>query len=93
MQIRDALKRAGRPGHAGKSGDKLRVIVELEVRSPEEPHLAHLSALGLDVERVIGNKVLGVIAKGKLPALEADESVRAVEPSEKLKLHVPAAGA
>lgn len=76
-RLRQALKRA----------ETLRVIVELEVRSPNDEDLAHLGELGLDVERVIGNKVVGSIPAGKLEGLEADESVRVVERSAKLGLH------
>lgn len=75
-RLRDTLKRP----------ETLRVIVELEVRSPKEADLEHLGDLGLDVERVIGNKVVGSIPKAKLSKLEDDGSVRAVERSEKLSL-------
>jgi hypothetical protein len=70
-----------------KRPQTLRVIVELEVRAPEEKDLAHLGELGLDVERVIGNKVVGSILAAKLAGLEKDDSVRMVERSEKLGLH------
>ena len=73
--------------HALKRPDTLRVIVELLVRSPREEDLVHLSELGLDVERVVGNKVVGSILAAKLECLEKDDSVRMVEPSEKLGLH------
>ncbi len=76
-KLRDALKRL----------ETLRVIVELEVRCPQEKDLEHLGDLGLDVERVVGNKVVGSIPAGKLQGLESDESVRMVERSEKLGLH------
>jgi hypothetical protein len=76
-RLRQALKRP----------QTLRVIVELEVRAPEEKDLAHLGELGLDVERVIGNKVVGSILAAKLAGLEKDDSVRMVERSEKLGLH------
>jgi hypothetical protein len=76
-RLRQALKRP----------QTLRVIVELEVRAPEEKDLVHLGELGLDVERVIGNKVVGSILAAKLAGLEKDDSVRMVERSEKLGLH------
>jgi hypothetical protein len=76
-KLRDSLKRP----------KTLRVIVELDMRSPEEKDLEHLGDLGLDVERVVGNKVVGSIPAAKLQGLEADESVRMVERSEKLGLH------
>lgn len=70
-----------------KRPETLRVIVELEVRSPKDEDLEHLGDLGLDVERVFGNKVVGCIPSAKLQGLEEDESVRMVERSEKLGLH------
>ena len=76
-KLRDQLKRP----------ETLRVIVELEVRSPQDKDLEHLGDLGLDVERVVGNKVVGWIPAAKLEGLEADDSVRMVERSEKLGLH------
>ncbi len=76
-KLRDSLKRP----------KTLRVIVELDMRSPEDKDLEHLGDLGLDVERVVGNKVVGSIPAAKLQGLEADESVRMVERSEKLGLH------
>ena len=76
-KLRDQLKRP----------ETLRVIVELEMRSPQDQDLAHLGDLGLDVERVVGNKVVGLIPAAKLEGLEKDDSVRMVERSEKLGLH------
>ena len=76
-KLRDELKRP----------ETLRVIVELDVRSPQDKDLEHLGDLGLDVERVVGNKVVGSIPAAKLEGLEADDSVRMVERSEKLGLH------
>ncbi|MGH9318758.1 MAG: hypothetical protein ACRD3V_02575 [Vicinamibacteria bacterium] len=80
MQLRNGLNRA-------RAGDKLKVIVELEMRSPEEKDLERLGELGLKVDRVIGNKVIGSITAKQLPALEGDESVRIVECSQKLRLY------
>jgi hypothetical protein len=75
--LRDTVKRP----------EILRVIVELEARSPKDEDLAHLTELGLDVERVFGNKVVGSISRAKLEGLENDDSVRMVERSRKLGLH------
>jgi hypothetical protein len=76
-RVRDTLKRP----------ETLRVIVELEVRSPKEEDLEHLGELGLDVERVVGNKVVGSISRAKLEGLENDDSVRVVEKTQRLGLH------
>jgi hypothetical protein len=70
-----------------KRNGTLRVIVELEAREPREKDLEHLRDLGLAVERVIGNKVVGSIPAAKLDGLEKDDSVRMVERSERLGLH------
>jgi hypothetical protein len=75
--LRDSLKRP----------ETLRVIVELEVRAPKDEDLEHLCTLGLDVERVVGNKVVGSIPAAKLEGLEDDAAVRMVERSETLGLH------
>jgi hypothetical protein len=75
--LRDLRKRNG----------TLRVIVELEAREAREKDLEHLGELGLDVERVIGNKVVGSIPAAKLDGLEKDDAVRMVERSERLGLH------
>jgi hypothetical protein len=76
-RLRDPLKRP----------ETLRVIVELEVRTPKDEDLQHLGELGLEVERVVGNKVVGSIPAAKLEGLEKDGSVRMVERSEKVRLH------
>lgn len=83
MSLKDSLKR--------QSADApVRVIVELNTgksRKATEADLSPLRAAGLDVERVIGNKVVGSLRADQLPALQALPSVRAVERSEKLSLH------
>jgi hypothetical protein len=81
MSVRHALKRATR------ARAEVRVIVELQRRSADEEALDHLRGLGLVVQRVVGNKVIGAIPESRLRGLEKDESVRAVERSEKLRIH------
>ncbi len=51
---------------------------EVHVEAARDPP-GHLGELGLDVEKVVGNKVVGSILAGKLPKLEGDDSVRLVE--------------
>lgn len=65
----------------------VRVVVELKSRSVEEAHLHHLEELGLVVERVVRNNVIGAVASDKLSALESDAIVAAVERSVQLKRH------
>jgi hypothetical protein len=84
MSLKDALKRAN------DEEASVRVIVELNTgasREAAEEDLSPLRELGLDVERVIGNKVVGSVGAKKLAAIRALPSVRAVERSEKLSLH------
>jgi hypothetical protein len=85
MSIREALKRAT------DDEGSVRVIVELRRPSSQpagEEALAPLRDLGLTVERVVGNKIIGSVAAKNLGALANDPSVRVVEPSRKLSLHV-----
>lgn len=65
----------------------LRVIVEVKARAVEDAHRRRLEEVGLVVERVVGNKLIGVVPAEKLAALESDAVVAAVERSVKLKPH------
>ena len=85
MSLRDFSK-------LGTGTNKLRVLVELATKFPTDADLFHLAELGLEVERTIGNKVVGAITESELEKLRDDELVRAVERSETLKLHSRASG-
>ena len=65
----------------------LRVIVELKARSVEKAHLRRLEEVGLVVDRVIRNKVIGRIPSAQLSALQLEDMVAAVERSVDLKRH------
>jgi hypothetical protein len=77
---------------SGTGSEKRRVLVELAAKTPTDADLFHLAELGLEVERCIGNKIVGAIAPSELETLRDDELVRAVELSETLKLHGRARG-
>lgn len=81
MTLRDFTTRGG------SGAGRVRVLVELATRSPTDADRLHLAELGLEIERTIGNKVVGEIAESELETLRRDDLVRAVERSEKLKLH------
>jgi hypothetical protein len=70
-----------------KDEGAVRVIVELKSRPVEPAHLRRLEEIGLVVERVVRDKVIGLVPAEKLAALESDAIVAAVERSVKLKPH------
>lgn len=82
MSLRDFSKLK-----TGTGTEKVRVLVELATKSPTDADLFHLAELGFEVERTIGNKIVGAIAASELETLREDELVRAVERSERLKVH------
>lgn len=57
------------------------------VTRTEQPDLSHLRELGMDVERVIGNKVIGVIDSDLIADLESDDQIAEVERSVTLSPH------
>ena len=67
----------------------VRVLVELTERAVDESTLTRLRKLGLEVEHVVRNKVVGSIASEKISRLESDAIVRIVERSRKLELDEP----
>jgi hypothetical protein len=80
------LLRASRPGRAAAEGSA-GVIVALKPGSSAESILPRLQSLGLEVERTVGDKVVGRIAGGKLEDLRADPAVVEVETSARLRPH------
>lgn len=65
------------------------VMVALSRPKPEEACLERLRGLGLRVEGVIGNKLVGEIAEEALPGLEGDPDVLEVEVTRRLRKHGP----
>jgi hypothetical protein len=64
-----------------------RKIKILAVTRTVKPDVSHLQELGMDVERVIGNKVIGVIDSDLIADLENDDHVAEVERSVMLSPH------
>jgi hypothetical protein len=63
------------------------VIVDLQVSKPGDELINALRRLGLNVEQIIGNKVVGTIEAPQLPSLREDPRVRDVEVGVRLKPH------
>lgn len=66
---------------------RVKVFVELQEGAPDAQCLDHLHELGLTVDRVIKNKIVGSIEARFLAALEADPAVKATEVSAQLAPH------
>ena len=80
--------------HLGAAGEDLlvkrgpvRVLVDLNLREADEPSLEHLRSCGLNVEEVVGNKVIGTIAGERLEDLRGLTEVAEVEVAAKLRPH------
>lgn len=71
----------------GAPSTPVQVLVDLATRTVEPGCLGHLEDLGLTVDQVIGNKVLGTIAGENLSALRDDSAVAEVEISAQLQPH------
>ena len=84
-ELRELLGKSGLDPFGGTG--RVSVLVSLHAREADAPMLAHLVASGLEIDRVIGNTVLGTILSAKVPALRRDKSVCDVEPSMQLKPH------
>ncbi len=70
----------------GRADDRLRVAVALGVARPDEACLTRLRSLGLSIDRIVGNKVLGSVKASDKSALLADPDVVEVEVGTKLSL-------
>jgi hypothetical protein len=81
------LLRGARPGAAEAAS--ARVIVAVRPDPSVAAVSARLQALGLVVERTIGDKIVGTIDRARLETLRADPAVREVETSVRLAPHAP----
>ena len=71
-----------------REGDRrgpCRVFVVLDTKAPDADLLGRLESLGLDVERTIGNKLIGTLAADRLDALRSCPGVLEVELSRPTK--------
>ena len=73
----------------GRRGDsrRLKVFVEIDAAEPDEACLERLRGLGLEVEQLIANKILGSLEASCLEGVKGDPDVRAVEVSRRLERH------
>jgi len=82
--LRDLLNRSQQ---SIQRTDPVEVIVDLQVSKPTDELINALRRLGLNVEQIIGNKVVGTIESPQLPSLREDPRVRDVEVGVRLKPH------
>ena len=85
-ELRNLLAKSGLDPMSGE--ERISVLVSLNTREPDSPDLAHLTASGLTIDRVIGSTVLGTILPSQVAALRSDKMVREVEPSVQLRPHL-----
>jgi len=82
--LRDLLNRSQQ---SIQRTDPVEVIVDLQVSKPTDELINALRRLGLNVEQIIGNKVVGTIESPQLASLREDPRVRDVEVGVRLKSH------
>ena len=75
-------------GDETSSDDRVRVLVALSMRDPSADDLKHVQELGLEIEQVIKNKLIGSIDNKRIKVLRDCSRVESVEVSGKLRLHV-----
>ncbi len=73
-------------GPEGPTTGVIRVLVELNAATADESVLERLRGIGLQVEDVVGNKVVGSIDAAAVDRLESMDDVKAVERSQRLHL-------
>ena len=71
-EFEELLQRLRSPRH------KVKIFA---VTRTAQPDVSHLRDLGMDVERVIGNKVIGIIDSDLIADLERDDQIAEVERS------------
>jgi hypothetical protein len=87
MNPRDLL-RATKPGDARPpGGGRVQVLAALNVPGPDADTRRRLEGLGLHIEQVIGNKLVGTAPAEALDALRKDPAVAEVETSVRLGPH------
>jgi len=66
--------------------ENIKLILQISSSEPESV-LSELRTRGLQVDRVIGNKVIGSVDQAKLEALRNTAGVAEIEPSQRLNPH------
>ena len=80
------LLRGSRPGHAAAAG-RIGVIVALRPGHEAAAVLSRLRTLGLEVERTVGDKIVGTLDGAAVERLRGDPGVAEVETSVRLRRH------
>jgi len=83
--LKDILRRSNL-GQIEKKGI-VKVLVALNISDPDQACLERFRALGLSIEKIIKNKIIGTIDVNNLPVLEADDQVAETEISVTLERH------
>ena len=65
---------------------RIKVAVAVRNRPPSEQALKRLRGLGLTVDRIVGNKILGSVLSSERNGLVADADILAVEEGAQLSL-------
>ena len=91
MKSDDLRNRMSKAGVGGESADDaagpVTVFVELGTAQAGSECLSRLCGLGLEVSRVIGNKITGTVDSKNIDRLREDWEVRLVEVSRQLRPH------
>lgn len=66
--------------------ERVKVAVALRSARPGRESLERLRALGLSIDRVAGNKILGSVSVADKPAVAADPEVVEIEEGARLSL-------
>lgn len=82
--LKDKLKQIGASRHVD---GEIAVLVELASQAADKASLRRLKDVGLTVDEVLGNKIVGRIDSELEPDLESLSIVAVVERSVKLKPH------
>jgi len=86
FEPRDFL-RATRPGDAQPTGGRVKVLAALNRGELDGPSRKRLEALGMSIDAVISNKIVGSLPAGNLQALRADPIIAEVQTSVPLHPH------
>lgn len=85
MDLKDILRKSNQ-GLTERQG-QVKILAALRTPDPDEACLNRLRGLGLTIDRVVKNKIIGSIDAEKLAALRADADVEEAELSVPLKRH------
>ena len=85
--LRNLMREAGVGGSSDEPADPVAVFVELAKADAGSECISRLRSLGLEVGRVIGNKITGTVDSKNIEKLREDSEVRLVEVSKQLRPH------